>query len=151
MKVDLILVPTDFSDDARAAATTAVDLAERFDARVLLVHAYHVEIPIASPMVGAYTLPPGFYDELSVQATREVQEAAKALADRGVDVTGIAVSQLPAPAILAEAERHGADLIVMGTRGLTGLKHVALGSVAERVVRTAPCPVLTVKAGRSST
>lgn len=49
-------------------------------------------------------------------------------------------------AIVEEAQRIGADLIVMGTRGHTGLKHVVLGSVAERVVRTAPCPVLTVKA-----
>jgi len=48
-------------------------------------------------------------------------------------------------AIVKHAEDIGADMIVMGTRGLTGLKHVLLGSVAERTIRTAPCPVLTVK------
>jgi len=52
----------------------------------------------------------------------------------------------PVPAILEVAQTHHADLIVMGTRGLTGLRHALLGSVAERTVRLAPCPVLTVKA-----
>ena len=56
------------------------------------------------------------------------------------------VCEPAAPAIVAQAESLPADLVVMGTRGHTGLKHVVLGSVAERVVRTAPCPVLTVKA-----
>ena len=55
-------------------------------------------------------------------------------------------AETPAEAIARCAEKVGADLIVMGTRGLTGLKHVLLGSVAERTLRTAPCPVLTVKA-----
>ena len=53
---------------------------------------------------------------------------------------------LPSEAISSAAQELGADLIVMGTRGLTGLKHVMLGSVAERTIRIAPCPVLTVKA-----
>ena len=145
MNVDLILVPTDFSDDAAAAADTAVDLAKQFDARIVLLHAYHLDIPIASPMVGGYTLPPGFYEEFRAEAERQVHAAAKELAAAGVDATGIAVSHPAATSVVAEAERLGADLIVMGTRGLTGLKHVALGSVAERVVRLAPCPVLTVK------
>ncbi len=146
MNVDLILVPTDFSKDAEAAAIAAVDLAKRFDARIVLVHAYHVDIPIASPMAGSYTLPPGFFEELRTQATREVEAAAKRLEAEGVDASGIAIGLPASQGVVAEAGRLGADLIVMGTRGLSGLKHVALGSVAERVVRTAPCPVLTVKA-----
>ena len=63
--------------------------------------------------------------------------------DQAPETRGTLADQL---AIAAQAESLPADLIVMGTRGLTGLKHVVLGSVAERVVRTAPCPVLTVKA-----
>ena len=55
-----------------------------------------------------------------------------------------------ATAIVDEATERGADLIVIGTHGLSGLKHMLLGSVAERVVQKAPCPVLTVKATRSS-
>ena len=56
MNVDLILVPTDFSEDAKAAAATAVDLAKRFDARIVLLHAYHLDIPIASPIAGTLSL-----------------------------------------------------------------------------------------------
>ena len=146
MNVKTILVPTDFSEDAAQAAKTASELAKKFGARVVLLHAYHAAIPLVSPMAGAYTLPDGFYEELRAQAVSQVEAAAKTLAESGIEATGIAVSETASLAIVAEADRLPADLIVMGTRGLTGLKHVALGSVAERVVRTAPCPVLTVKA-----
>ena len=145
MKVTTILVPTDFSPDADEAVSTAKELAKMFGAKIVLVHAYHLDIPVASPMGGAYALPPGFYEEVRTQATAQVEAAAKEVGNE-VEAMGVAVSE-PAPvAIVAQAESLPADLIVMGTRGLTGLKHVALGSVAERVVRTAPCPVLTVKA-----
>jgi nucleotide-binding universal stress UspA family protein len=61
-----------------------------------------------------------------------------------VDATGLAIEESAAMAILDVAKERSVDLIVMGTRGLTGLKHFALGSVADRVVRSAPCPVLTI-------
>jgi nucleotide-binding universal stress UspA family protein len=146
MNVETILVPTDFSPDANQAVATATELAKLFKARVVLMHAYHLAIPMASPVAGAYTLPDGFYEELRAQATSQVEEAAKQLLEAGVEATGVAVSEPASMAIVAQAEALPAELIVMGTRGLSGLKHVALGSVAERVVRTAPCPVLTVKA-----
>jgi len=146
MKIDTILVPTDFSADAEKALSTAVDVAKLVDAKIVVLHAYHVDIPMASPMGSAYALPQGFYDELRSQATIQVENVAKGLADEGVEVIGVAHSE-PAPvAIVEQAKSLPADLIVIGTRGLTGLKHVVLGSVAERVVRMAPCPVLTVKA-----
>jgi nucleotide-binding universal stress UspA family protein len=147
MNVNTILVPTDFSDDARKALSTAGELAKLFGARVVVLHAYHVDIPIASPMAGGYALPQGFYEGVRSHAIAEIEKAAKELAGTGVEATGIAHSEPAALAIVAEAEKLPADLIVMGTRGLTGVKHVLLGSVAERIVRTAPCPVLTVKAG----
>lgn len=147
MKVDTILVPTDFSADAQEAVSTAADLAKLLGAKVVVVHAYHVDIPMmASPIGATYTLPQGFYDELRAQATEQVQRIAKELTAKGVEATGVALAEPTSLAIVAEAESLPADLIVMGTRGVTGLKHVVLGSVAERVVRTAPCPVLTVKA-----
>jgi nucleotide-binding universal stress UspA family protein len=146
MNVNTILVPTDFSADAAEAVKTASELAKQFSARVVLLHAYNVVIPLASPMAGAYMLPDGFYEGLRAHANSLVDAAARKLAEAGIDATGVAVSETASVAIVAEAERLPADLIVMGTRGLTGLKHVVLGSVAERVLRTAPCPVLTVKA-----
>ena len=146
MKIDTILVPTDFSADAQQALSTAKELAKRFDAKLVLLHAYHVVVPVAAPMAGAYTLPDGFFEALRAQAVAQVESAARQVESEGIEATGIAVSEPASVSIAAHAERLPADLIVMGTRGLTGLKHVALGSVAERVVRTAPCPVLTVKA-----
>ena len=146
MNVKTILVPTDFSADAEKALSTATELAKLFGARIVVLHAYHVDIPVVSPMAGGYALPQGFYEDLRSQATAQVEKLAKEAAAEGIEATGIALQDPAAGAIAAQAESLPADLIVMGTRGLTGLKHVVLGSVAERVVRTAPCPVLTVKA-----
>lgn len=146
MNVSTILVPTDFSDDANKAVSTASELAELLSAKIVILHAYSVDVPMASPMAGGYSLPVGFYEKLRSSATSRVDEAAKKLRADGIDATGIAVCEPAAFAIADHAESLPAELIVMGTRGNTGLKHVLLGSVAERVVRTAPCPVLVVKA-----
>ena len=147
MKVNTILVPTDFSADAEKAVSTACDLAKQLGgAKVVILHAYHVDVAMVSPMDGGYALPQGFFEELRAQATARVDELVGRLIGEGIDAAGVV---LQVPAVLAIAEEAGklpADLIVMGTRGRTGLKHILLGSVAERVVRTAPCPVLTVKA-----
>ena len=142
MNIDSILVPTDFSADAEKAIETATELANLFSARLVFLHAFRMAIPITSH----YVPPAGFYEEIRAHAKAQVEKLAKDLNGRGVDATGLAVESVPSLAIVKEAKRLGVDLIVMGTRGLTGIKHVALGSVAERVVRKAHCPVLTVKA-----
>ena len=145
MKLEKIVVATDFSEGAAQAADYAADLAQHFEAELVLVHAYNVDIPMASPMMsGGYVLPDGFFEEISKQARAQVKEHADRLSKGGLSVEPVALDEPAALAIVGEAERRGADLIVMGTRGLTGLKHVALGSGADKVVRTAPCPVLTI-------
>lgn len=145
MQIKTILVATDFSDAASKAIDTAVEFARKFEAQLVIIHAYRVEIPMASPMMaGGYVLPQGFFEEIGNHAKAHIETVAKEIEGRGVSVIGIAVEQSAAEAIVEEAKSRPADLIVMGTRGLTGLKHVALGSIADRVVRMAPCPVLTV-------
>lgn len=146
MQVNTILVPTDFSADAEKALSTASEFAKLFHARIVVLHTYHVEVPTVTPMGGGYALPQSFYDDMQSYATAEVNRVTKGLVDQGIDATGVTLREPASTAIVAQAETLPADLIVMGTRGLSGLKHVFLGSVAERVVRTAPCPVLTVKA-----
>jgi universal stress protein A len=146
MKIESILVPTDFSADAEKAIDTGCEFAKQFGAKLVVLHAYRLAIPISSPMGGGYVPPAGFFEEVRAQANDQVQKLTQQLVGRGLDVTGHAVEGAPSFAIVEEAERLGVDLIVIGTRGLTGIKHVALGSVAERVVRHAHCPVLTVKA-----
>jgi len=147
MKLNTILVATDFSEHAEKAMETAIDLADHFEAELIVLHAYNVEIPIASPMMsGGYVLPTGFFEQIATQARLEVEAVAKKVNDRGVKAIGVALDEPAGMAIIDEATRRNVDMIVMGTRGLTGLKHIALGSTADKVVRTAPCPVLTVGA-----
>ncbi len=148
MKIDTILVATDFSDDADQALDTACELAKIFGARIVLLHAFTIDLPLAaSPLGGPVFLPDGFDIEYRNQAIHKVDQLAKVTeASTGVGVQGVAIQQPAALAIVEQAEQLPAELIVMGTRGLTGLMHVALGSTAERVVRKAACPVLTVKA-----
>jgi nucleotide-binding universal stress UspA family protein len=145
MKIQSILVATDFSEGADEALAYAADLAASFEAEVVLLHAYNVQIPMASPvMSGGYVLPDGFFEEISKQARLRTEEKARKLEAAGLRVIPVVLDEPAAIAIVDEARRRNVDMIVMGTRGLTGLKHVALGSIADKVVRTAPCPVLTV-------
>jgi len=142
-----ILCPVDFSDASRSALQVASELARRFDGEVTVFHAY--------PLPG-YTLPEGTV----LPATGMLQELAEqtdallarwqseGLADGAPRVsTGKAVGE-PAAEIVAAAEDGKYDAIVVGTHGRTGLAHVLLGSVAERVVRRAPMPVITVRPRR---
>lgn len=145
MKIANILVATDFSPTAGHAVEVAADYARHFQAQLIVLHAYRVDIPVASPLTGGgYVLPDDFFEHIAKEARLRVERLAEELKGRGVSAVGLAVDRHPATAIVEEAKARHADLIVMGTRGLTGLKHLALGSVADRVVRTAPCPVLTV-------
>jgi nucleotide-binding universal stress UspA family protein len=145
MKISNILVATDFSPSAERAVATATDYARHFQAQLIVLHAYRVDIPVASPLTGGgYVLPDGFFEQLAKEARLRVEKVASQIAASGVSTTGVAIDRHPATAIIEEAKARKVDLIVMGTRGLTGIKHLALGSVADRVVRTAPCPVLTV-------
>jgi len=142
-----ILVPVDFSEHSKRAFKEAVGLAKRCGAELHLLHCYQ-PYPVG---VGA---PP--YDVVVPESfEKAVREGAQALLvewSRKATAEGVKVEQHlsvgPASVGIVELARAlGADLIVMGTRGLTGLKHVLLGSVAERTIRIAPCPVLTVKHG----
>ncbi len=146
MKIETILVPTDFSDDAGKALEVATDIAKDFGSRIVLLHAYHIDLPFTSPGFGGpVILPSGFYVDFQNNAIAQVEALAKSASGEGVEVSGIAIERPAWLAILDHAEEISADLIVIGTRGLTGLKHVAFGSTAERVVRSTKCPVLTVK------
>jgi nucleotide-binding universal stress UspA family protein len=139
-----ILCPVDFSDASRAALRVASELARRFDGEVTVFHAY--------PLPG-YTLPEGTVLPASgmLQELAEQTDAllarwkAEAVADGAPRVaTGKSIGE-PAAEIVAEAEDGKYDAVVVGTHGRTGLAHVLLGSVAERVVRRAPMPVVTVR------
>jgi nucleotide-binding universal stress UspA family protein len=137
-----ILVPHDFSDTAEHALSFAVDLASKLGADITLVHAY--EVP-------NYGYPDGVAVAVDVVGNiqRAAESALEGVATRvrrsGVEVRALLRQGAPWSEIDASAEETRADLIVMGTHGRHGLARALLGSVAEKVVRTAPCPVLTVR------
>jgi nucleotide-binding universal stress UspA family protein len=144
MTIHSILVPVDFSGCSSAAVDTALDLARLTGARLTLVNAYGVPVTWL-PDGGAYVPTRPELAELERTALGELEPVRRRLAEAGVAVEARAVEGPPAETIVQAAREAGADLIVMGTHGRTGLKHLLLGSVAERVLRTAACPVLTVR------
>jgi nucleotide-binding universal stress UspA family protein len=145
MKIDvrLILVPIDFSPHAEAVIAWAAHLAEEHGSRIVLLHVYHLPVEFQQ-LEGAY-LPPDFWSTVKSEAQQTLAQFANELRAKKIDVEAVVREGYPASIIVEEAEERRADLIVIGTRGLSGFKHLLLGSIAERVVQKAPCAVLTVK------
>lgn len=143
MQIKKILVPTDFSEHADHALDTAARLARPFGASLYLLHV--VQLPVLAVNPEAPAVPITFWQDLREHAKKRLVPLQKKLQEQGLRCEIDVIEDVPGFAIPAAAERIHADLIVMGSRGLTGLKHVLLGSVAERTVRGAACPVLTVK------
>jgi nucleotide-binding universal stress UspA family protein len=140
---DRIVTAVDFSEHARKALDAAAELARKFDSELHLVHAFELPFPVLTPYEVA--LPENFVGDARAAARRELDELEKELSAAGVKVTVHLREGPPDAAIDELAQEINADLIVIGTRGNSGLKHVLLGSVAERTLRHAPCPVLTIK------
>jgi len=145
MSIDVkrILVPVDFSDHVAPILEWAAHLAEEHGSSLILVHAYHLPVEFQQ-LEGAY-LPDDFWTHVKSETEQTLARYAEELRAKGLEVETVAREGYPATVIEEEADRQKADLIVIGTRGLSGLKHLLLGSIAERVVQRAPCPVLTVK------
>jgi len=143
MTVKRILVPIDFSGPSLAGLDYAVELSQRVNATLLVVFVVEV-IYYAAENVGR------LLEEQRRLAETDLARLADRFARRGVEIETVLETGLPAQAIVDVARRRDVDLIVMATHGRTGFSHLFLGSVAEKVVRSAPCPVLTVpKRGRS--
>jgi nucleotide-binding universal stress UspA family protein len=143
-KIRSIVVPTDFSALAEAAAARAATLACLDGAEVHVVHA------LASPLLMnpfEFSVPTDPWENLRQAARRELERTRKAIEAKEVSVvTAQALdSQNPVEAISNAVRAHGADLVVMGTHGRGGLSHAFLGSVAERALRSLDVPILAVK------
>jgi nucleotide-binding universal stress UspA family protein len=139
---DTILVPTDGSDAVTAAVDRAIDLAEQYDATL---HGLYV---VDAGSYGTLDLSSGVVVEaLENEGERALGELADRAEAAGVPVETEMVHGTPHKAILDYAEDHGVDLVVMGTHGRRGFDRFLLGSVTEKVVRTASVPVMTVRVG----
>lgn len=140
-----ILFPTDFSDNARAALPYACAFAEQFGAELHILNVMY-DMAQVVPEAGAFfTTPVSNLDEVRESTERELAKLPGAEWGNLGNVVRATVPGTPFLEIIRYARGHDVDLIVMGTHGRSGLAHVLLGSVAERVVRKAPCPVLTVR------
>lgn len=145
MNFKRILVPIDFSEISMATLEHAVDFAKTFDAEIDLLHSYQIPSIAMTPYGMAYSS--DLYQNVRLAASEQLQKVCDRVQSAGVEATMHLSQDVPSAAIAEAARKLGSDLIIIGTRGLTGLKHVVLGSVAERTVRTAPCPVLTLNHG----
>ncbi len=145
MQINKILVPFDFSERSEKSLRWAVGMAEKWQAHILLFHVVSSSTP---PLMTTEVATEGFYDmaEMEADLQQDADQRIKEVAakEKTVNIeTEVRVGE-PFWDICRTAEEEEVDLIVMGSHGRTGLAHVLLGSVAERVVRHAPCPVLVV-------
>lgn len=138
-----ILCPIDFSEPARAAMAAAVELSRHFDAELTLFHSY--QLPGYTLPEGSVVASPKMLQDLADQAEAHLEEWRKIAQGLGAmrveTAKGIGD---PAIEVVELAREGGFDLVVVGTHGRSGIRHALLGSIAERVVRHARCPVLTI-------
>jgi nucleotide-binding universal stress UspA family protein len=146
IRLDRILFPTDFSEYSEAASRYACAFAEQFDAELHLLHVLEI-LPSTTPVFGGgLALTPGVQESMQA-AESELGRILDLEWQKGKRVVRATVDGAPFVEIIHYARENNIDLIVMGTHGRSGLSHAMIGSVAERVVRKSPCPVLTVRPG----
>lgn len=143
-----VLCPTDFSDPSYEALRSATELALHFDAHLVVVHIVPTVPVIASPVdgLGAPAMDVGRYvREMTVQSEKMLAETVHDRVPAEVPVRLVVTYGDPADEILAAADRENADAIVIATHGRTGWRRFLFGSVAEKVMRFAKCPVMTIR------
>lgn len=141
-----ILWPTDFSEPSFEALKAAIELASRFSAEL-----YAVNVVSSLPVVPGPSGPTSFNvslyeEELQESAENSIKEIIENKIPEGIKTHSVVIAGLVADEIVQEAEKQKVDLIVTSTHGERGWRHLIFGSVAEKVVRMAPCPVLVVHA-----
>ena len=144
LPVNKLLAPTDFSDTSAETVIRASELAQHFGAELIVAH---VIPPIPTlPSDPHYNFEvPAYQDALRENARRQLDETISGLVRQEVNARALLSHGDPAKEIVRIANEENVDMIVIATHGLTGWQHIVFGSVAEKVVRFAECPVLTVR------
>ncbi|HUY18790.1 MAG TPA: universal stress protein [Candidatus Binataceae bacterium] len=146
MDIERILVPIDFSEPSLAVLDDAVEFSRPYEARLTIL--YVVEGgSSASPLLVDGT---ALGEREKTAAEKKLARLAEQIAKRGIECITLLRFGVAHAEILATAKRIKANLIIMSTHGRTGLAHVLIGSVAERVVREATCPVMTIRTAERS-
>ncbi len=139
-----IMHPSDFSDNSKLALYYASEFARQFNATLHIVHVISDPFVSVSPPIAGF-LPPGSFKEMEVNSDKTLSEMAAQELLTDNTIVHITLTGNTSHEIVTYAKAKCIDMIVMGTHGYTGLTHMIMGSVAENVVRIAPCPVLTVR------
>ncbi|MBT0662843.1 universal stress protein [Geobacter pelophilus] len=142
--IDKILLAIDFSDSSQHACEYALTLASQFNSKLLILHVINEPVDLRG-----FYVPHISFDRLE----QEIEEGARKMMDQFVpkamgsftNFETCIVSGIPYDEILKKADDENTSMIILGTHGRTGIDHLLFGSTAERVVRTAKCPVLTVR------
>jgi len=148
LPIKKILCPTDFSEPSYEAIKTAGELAFHFGSELYLLHVVS-PVPVIPMGGGAVFNVPLYEQELEVFSKRSLEEIINQMEWRDMKVRLIVLRGNPPDEIVRIAEEEMVELIVIATRGRTGFDRIIFGSVAEKVVRLAPCPVLTISRGAS--
>ena len=143
MAAQRFLVPLDFSEYANQALEYTIGLARKLEARLTLLHVIQ-PLPLGGVDMGV-TLPYTYLQDLKAESTSSLQACLERVTAAGLEGEIVVVHGVPFQEIPETAKQQQVDLIVMGTYGRTGFHYLLLGSVAEKVVRLAPCPVLVVR------
>ena len=144
MQIKSILYATDFSQGARAAMDHVVSLARDYQANLILFHVIQ-DISIAEWYIPSELSMAEMVADIEKNAWQEMDKWASELSPHLKSLEKIIVRGVPFVEIIKTAREKNADLIIIGTHGRTGIDHMLFGSTAEKVVRKAPCPVLTVR------
>lgn len=144
IKIERILFPTDFSACSKHALKYALDFATERGAKLYILYVIpRLNIPIGS---GGLTFPVSkLYDDMEREAKKNIHHLIPRRFIEKIKVENVIVRGTPFQEIMKAARKYDIDLITIATHGRTGISHALLGSTAEKVVRTAPCPVLCVK------
>lgn len=145
IQLNSILVPLDFSDFSKQAFQYALALAEKFDANIELLNVL-IDMEALVPEPGMLiSTSDQFMQDQKESAQKTMQEWIHEFSAQKYNIECKTIIGTPFLEIIRQAKESDTDLIIIGTHGRTGLQHVLMGSVAEKVVRKSPCPVLTVR------
>ncbi len=149
IKLEHLMVATDFSACSKEALDQAIQLAQKMNGRLTLLHVFESPFfyPAETPL-GSYPEAYQWLQDFKQEEIKNLDALSDEIRKEGLPVETIFKEGSPSIEIIQTAKEIGADLIVMGTHGRKGLSHVVMGSVAERVAREAPCPVFIVREKR---
>lgn len=149
LPIKKILCPTDFSEPSRKGIQAAVEMAETFRAELILITVITPVPPAGAPGVPTGFMVEEYYKEMQEHASKALEEIKKEKGREVVKMKSVISQGNAADEILKRAESEKVDLIVTATHGWTGWRRLIFGSVAEKIVRLADCPVLTIPGGEN--